>query len=728
MKNFLGIIFIFSLLQSPIIEAQNTKIEQLEQELPNLSKDQKWTAMIDLMWEYRDIAPEKTITLGNKLLHKTKADVKFKNTAKVLNLMGVAHRNLGNYTEALDFYKQALLQSDILNDTPQKGYAYINIGNLFYFQGNQYEALKNMKEALIISTKEENDHMIGYCYMNLGDIQLSSGKYDVALENYKKARKARLAISDTNGIAVAEFSIGKALLSGGKPHLARTKFLAALEEAKKTDYKSLQYKCYEQIGITYASSLDSLSWAVQNYDKAYEGFLTLQQPLGQARVLIRKAEVEYQLENYNQCIAYAGNGLTIAEKLPAVLEALQLSELLVKAYHNKGDLIKENIALKDNIKYLQLFNDTEKLRRAQMLDNSIQLSNKEKEIDKLNFERQISNDQIKNQQYFIIFLFVVFVLFAVILYLLNLKSKRFRQFSVQLTEKAKEIQKQKVIIDQKALEEHELNEKLLEKNIELMEALEQSKRMFEQLEKNDKLALLGQMMAVVAHEINNPTNFIYNNVVPIQETLDELLVFIKEIENVDEEKIEDVEECKLLLDGIQDGVKRIMDISAELKNVVKSNHGFPKPYLIHENLDTTLNLLHKKYKYDEIEIIKDYDLKVGEIICLGGKVSQVFINLIDNAFQAIKEHTPEGGQITIRTNLLKDKIGVSIIDNGGGIKDLDHLFETFFTTKKDGLGLGLMICKDIIKQHRGEINAFNNKEGGATFTIQLPLQFDNPEA
>ncbi|NME69288.1 tetratricopeptide repeat-containing sensor histidine kinase [Flammeovirga aprica] len=728
MKNFLGILFIFSLFQLHPVQAQNKKIEQLESELPNLSKAQKWNTMIDLMWEYRDIAPEKTLTLGNALIQDTKSDVNFKNTAKVLNLMGVAHRNLGNYTEALDFYKHALLQSDILNDTPQKGYAYINIGNLFYFQGNQYEALKNMKEALIISQKEENNSMIGYCYMNLGDIQLSAGKYDIALENYNKAREARLSINDTNGIAVAEFSIGKAFLNGGNPHLARSKFLIALEEAQKADYKSLEYKCYEYIGLTYTfSSQDSLSWALENYDKAYEGFLELQQPLGQAKVLIKKADVEFSLGNYNQSIIYASSGLAIAEKLPAVFEALQLSEILVKTYHAKGNLMEENRALKDNLKYLQLFNDTEKLRKAQMLDNSIQLSNKEKEIDKLNYERKISNDQIKNQQYFIIALFVVFALFAIILYLLNLKSKRFRQFSLQLTEKAKEIQKQKVIIDQKALEEHELNEKLLEKNIELMEALEQSKKMFEQLEKNDKLALLGQMMAVVAHEINNPTNFIYNNVVPIQDTLEELLEFVNGMDEVDEEKVEDIEECKLLLDGIQDGVKRIMDISAELKNVVKSNHGFPKPYFIHENLDTTLNLLHKKYKYDDIEVIKEYDLKVEEITCLGGKISQIFINLIDNAYQAVKEHTPEGGFIKIRTNLLKDRVGISIIDNGGGIKDLDHLFETFFTTKKDGLGLGLMICKDIIKQHKGEINAFNNKEGGATFSIQLPLKFDDSD-
>ncbi|KXX72597.1 tetratricopeptide repeat protein [Flammeovirga sp. SJP92] len=726
MKNFLGILFIFSLFQLPTIDAQNKKIEQLKSELPNLSKGQKWDTMIDLMWEYRDIEPEKTITLGNELLQATKSDVKFKNTAKVLNLMGVAQRNLGNYTESLDYYKQALLQSDILNDTPQKGYAYINIGNLFYFQGNQYEALKNMKEALIISTKEENNHMMGYCYMNLGDIQLSSGKYDIALDNYKKAREARVAINDAEGIAVADYSIGKAFLEGGSPHLARSMFNKALEEAQKTEYESLQYKCFEYLGLTYTySSNDSLSWALKYYDQAYEGFLQHQQPLGQARILIKKAEVEYRLKHYDECISYATKGLEIAENLPAIAEALQFSEILVKAYKKKGKVRKENKALRNNIKYLKLFNDSEKLRRAQMLDNSIQLSNKEKEIDKLYFEKKISNDQIQNQQYFITALIIVFVLLAVIVYLLNLRSKRFKQFSILIKEKAKEIQKQKVIIDQKALEEHELNERLLEKNIELMEALEQSKKMFEQLEKNDKLALLGQMMAVVAHEINNPTNFIYNNVVPIQETLAEFLTFFNEMDNVDEEKIEDLEECGLLLDGIQDGVKRIMDISAELKNVVKSNHGLPKPYMVHENLDTTLNLLHKKYKYDEIEVVKEYDHKVEEIICLGGKVSQVFINLIDNAFQAIKEHTPEGGRIIIRTTLLKDKVGVSIIDNGGGIKDLDHLFETFFTTKKDGLGLGLMICKDIIKQHKGEINAFNNKEGGATFSIQLPLEFDD---
>lgn len=724
MKNFLGILFILSLYSSQTIIAQTEKVKQLEQNIQKLSGEEKWNSTIDLMWENRDISPEKTIILGKEIIQESNGS--FNHISKVLNLMGVAHRKLGNYTKALDYYKQALLQADILNDYEQKGYAFINIGNLLHNQGNKFKALKNMKEALLISTKLENNMMIGYCYMNLGDIQLSSGKYDIALKNYEKAKEARQNIEDINGIATADFSIGKAILEGGNPLLAREKFKIALAKSIKIDYAALTYKSYEYIGETYTySSIDSLQEALENYNEAYNGYVKLQQPLGQTRVLYKMAEAELALNHIQKSIDYTTKGLLIAENLPAIYEALKHSEILVQAYHKRDDIAKENKILKKNISLLHLYNDNEKLRRAQMLDNSIQLTNKEKEIDKLYFEKKISNDQIKNQQYFIIALIVVFILLGAIMYLLNQKSKRFKLFSEQLKEKAKEIQKQKVIIDQKAIDEHTLNEKLLVKNIELMEALEQSKKMFEQLEKNDKLALLGQMMAVVAHEINNPTNFIYNNVVPIQETLADILTYFNEMEHVQDEKIEDIEECGLLLDGIQEGVKRIMDISAELKNVVKSNHGLPKPYLIHENLDTTINLLHKKFKYDAIEVIKEYDLSVGEITCLGGKISQVFMNLIDNAYQAVKEHTPEGGIIKIRTKLLKDKIGISIIDNGGGIKELDHLFETFFTTKKDGLGLGLMICKDIIKQHNGEINAFNNTEGGATFSIQLPLTIEN---
>lgn len=722
MKNFLGILFIISLTQFQVLQAQNPTIEQLEKDLSHQKDDLKWDTSLKLMWEYRDIAPQKTLQIGNEILHYTKKESNFKQTAKVLNLMGVAHRNLGTYTKALDYYKQALLQADILNDNEQKGYAYINIGNLFYHQGNQYEALKNMKDALIISTKLEDNSMIGYCYMNLGDIQLTSGKYDAALTNYQKAKDARVKVKDENGIAVADLNIGKAILEGGNLYLARQRFQNALDEAIKIDYKSLQYRCYEYIGETYTfNTNDSLELALQNYNAAYNGFISIKQPLGQARVLQKIALANLSLNQFDAAIRNATKGLTIAEQLPAIYEALKLTETLAEAYKFKNDIVNENKILKDNIKYLHLFNDNEKMRRAQMLENSIQLTNKEKEIDNLYFEKKLSNDQIKYQQYFIIFLIIVFILLGAIIYLVSLKSKRFKVFSNQLKEKAKEIQKQKVIIDQKALEEHQLNEKLLEKNIELMEALEQAKRMYEQLEKNDKLALLGQMMAVVAHEINNPTNFIYNNVIPIQETLTDFESYFKKQDDLDEERLEDLEECHLLLDGIQEGVKRIMDISAELKNVVKSNHGFPKPYNIHENLDTTVNLLHKKYKYDDIEIKKEYDLKVEEITCLGGKISQIFINLIDNAYQAVKEHTPKGGLIRIQTHVLKDKVGITIIDNGGGIKDLDHLFETFFTTKKDGLGLGLMICKDIVAQHKGEINAFNNTEGGATFSIQLPL-------
>ncbi|OHX66026.1 tetratricopeptide repeat-containing sensor histidine kinase [Flammeovirga pacifica] len=726
MRRKLLFLYIITLCFSTISFSQKAKIDSLKKELNHLTGDELIDAYFKIMWNSRDLSPDSTIIFGDKILELTKNKPDFKERATVLNLVGIAKRNKGLYTEAFENFKEAMLQADVSNNQIQKSYAYVNIGNLFFYEGDNYEALKNINEAQIIAKKTEDYILIGYTYQVLGNIQLARGKYELALEHYQTTLDYRLKSKHKQLIASAHQSIGEAYLQAGSPYEARAQFEKAKTIAIETDYESLIYTTEASIGETYfESSKDSLGIVLQHYGIAYKGFLKLEQLLKQAKILEKIARVYLVQNSISKSIEAANKGLEIAEKLPAIQEALLLSDVLIEAYNKREDVLNEAIALRKYIYYTRLYQDEEKMRKAQIIENNMVLAQKQEEINELNQQNSISKEKIVYREYALISILICVLLMGVIIYLVNQQKKRFKEFSQTLKIKTKEIQDQKFIIGEKVVQVLELNEKMTEKNNELKENLVQTKKIHEQLARSEKLAIVGQMMAVVAHEINNPLNFITNNIIPISDNLKEVDDMVKDIAIDNKEELqEDIEESILLLQGIDDGVKRIREISQDLKNAVKSNHGVPQPFNINDSISTTLNLLTKKYKYDGIDLQIELEETLPEIICLGGKISQVFINVIDNAFQVLKENdTLENKAIKISTKKLKvDRIGISISDNGGGIKDLDHLFEAFYTTKKEGLGLGLIISKDIVVQHKGSIDAFNNKDGGATFTIQLPLE------
>ena len=148
MKKYIYLVFTFTVYHFAFsLQAQNAKIDSIKSELSTQKGDQLYASYLELMWEWRDIAPDSSIVFGEKLLSLTEKVSNFPDRAKVFNYLGVAYRNKGQYGLAFDNFKHALLQADINNNQLQKGYAYINIGTLFQFEGDHFEALKNLNEA-----------------------------------------------------------------------------------------------------------------------------------------------------------------------------------------------------------------------------------------------------------------------------------------------------------------------------------------------------------------------------------------------------------------------------------------------------------------------------------------------------------------------------------------------------------------------------------------------------
>jgi signal transduction histidine kinase len=324
----------------------------------------------------------------------------------------------------------------------------------------------------------------------------------------------------------------------------------------------------------------------------------------------------------------------------------------------------------------------------------------------------------------------------------NFEAKQYLDLKVQ--KRTAEVVKQKQEIEeineelrQQQEELQTTNDVLETQKEELQKTLESLKLTQSQLVQSEKMASLGQLVAGIAHEINNPVTFISAGVDSLNTNLEEvrqvLAIYHRITLNNVEEKLKEIEKLKekieyneaireinKLIDSIRTGTERTTEIVKGLRTFSRLDEDVLKITDIHEGLDSTLILLRNKYK-GRIEIEKQYG-DVPEIECYPGQLNQVFMNLLSNAIDAIVEK----GTITINTSKSNKSIRISIKDTGRGISEniRTKIFDPFFTTKEvgQGTGLGLSICHSIIEKHYGSIEVKSEIGKGSEFVIMLPVK------
>ncbi|MEH2108180.1 ATP-binding protein [Nostoc sp.] len=282
----------------------------------------------------------------------------------------------------------------------------------------------------------------------------------------------------------------------------------------------------------------------------------------------------------------------------------------------------------------------------------------------------------------------------------------------------------------------------------LQQALHELQLAQTQLIQSEKMSSLGQLIAGVAHEINNPVNFIYGNLKYVAEYAQDLLHLLEkyqkflpvappelesELDNIDLEFI--MQDFPKLLDSMKLGTGRIVEIVQSLKNFSRHDEAEMKAVNIHDGIDGTLMILHHRVKADvhrpAIEIVKDY-AKLPLIECYPGQLNQVFMNILANAIDALEEGIENSGvrnspQITIRTRAIdQQSVVIRIADNGPGMKEevIRRIYDPFFTTKDigKGTGLGMAISYQIVvDKHGGTLKCRSQPGEGTEFWIQIPL-------
>ena len=302
------------------------------------------------------------------------------------------------------------------------------------------------------------------------------------------------------------------------------------------------------------------------------------------------------------------------------------------------------------------------------------------------------------------------------------------------------VKEQNVVLERKVKER---TEELENANETLNLTLNNLKSTQSQLVDAEKMAALGQLTAGIAHEINNPINFVTSNVKPLQLDIDDLKDVIKKYEEIDFEKeikpqIVSIEaykkqidldfinnEITSLLSGISEGAKRTAEIIRSLRNFSRVDETDMKAIDLNEGLLSTLVLVRNTLP-DNLTVIKDLG-NLPKVECMPGKINQVFMNLVSNAVQAIrsKEIQAEEEFLTIKSWYDNQQVFISIKDTGTGMsKEVKHrIFEPFFTTKDigEGTGLGLSIVFSIIEKHKGQVEVVSELGKGTEFIIILQV-------
>jgi two-component system, NtrC family, sensor kinase len=708
-------------------------------------------AYADLCWEYKDNDPIKSFQFGENGLELAKKINYTRGNATCLKNIGLVHYHQGDYLKSLEYHQKALRLYDEIHYKRGIAACYNNIGLIYYAQENYALAEKYYTESyeiLKVLIGQTSDKAVKYPYI------IASGH----------------ALNNLGMVAYMKNDHKKSRMYYGQ----------ALNFYMNAEYEKGYASIYDHLGKDYEN--DNANTSISYYQKALEISKKINDKSGICDVLGDIAIHYNSIKNFRMAIEYCNQLLQLAKEI-------QYMESQRLAYNNLSvayDGLNDSKSAYRFFKLYKIISDSlfseSKQRQATYLEVQLETEKKQNEIELLNKDKILQETELKRQitqknalliavSLALALAFLIFWNYFRIrktLLLVEEQKRKIEESNSKLGELASLIQFQKEELERnyKILSDHEYelqakNDELNSQNEELQATMEELRNAQAQLVESEKLASLGILSAGIAHEINNPVNFISSGIEGLKSVLDELWISILHTDlsqpfheskpqlvnshlnerHIDVEKLR--KDYTLIMANIDEGITRTVNVIKSLLMFTRAEQNVLKfVNNIHENLDSTLVLLTNQFR-NRIIIKREYG-EIPGIYCYPGKINQIFMNILSNAVQAISNT----GTITIETSMsagpskpnelhnhnsadyesLKKFVLIRIMDTGIGIPDAikEKIFEPFFTTKETGMGtgLGLSISYSLIKEHKGIIQFTSKAKEGTCFDIYLPI---NPE-
>lgn len=693
----MGLLF-FLLLSTAFLYAQNPRLEAIRNDLRTHTTEDTFRVnrLNDLAFETRNKLPKESFTSSQEaILISQKINYSHGEAIALLSL-GFYYRFKGDFKPAMVHAQQAMEKFMMLKDTVNIITSMYNLSHIVSVTGDLFKSFTYSMDGLKLAEKINNSKwrilfnpQLGYRFLQVKDRIKAKRHLTDALSLAEKA-------GDDDGIEHCLDALGTIALLEGKPSEAMNHYKRRIELDKKlhADRNIIETKlAIAELNIGQGNYEEVIQSAKQLLNEINEkGFDGLE-----SWVCTILARSFLKMNMPDSSIRYGL--LAMGSRTESGLRTFRrnINPVLGEAYFNKGQFKQAYIYQKDYINYKDSLNEAEIVRNIEAIQFTNDLEKKQSEIDLLAKNQQLIQETNSQQKKLLWGSGAGILLLSSLLFFLWRNN----------------IQRKKT-------------------NALLREQQEELRATQSQLIQSEKMASLGQLTAGIAHEIQNPLNFVNNFSEINNELIEEAN---REVENGKSETTKDLlndiyaNNEKIVLHG-----KRAEAIVKGMLEHSRQSTGEKQPTDINTLADEHLKLAYHGMRAKDnsfnLAMKTEFDNSIGQVKIVTQDIGRVLLNLYNNAFYAVKEklQSTTGGFepiVEVRTKRSGNNFIITVKDNGNGIPEniKDKIFQPFFTTKPtgQGTGLGLSLSYDIVKAHGGELQVQSLENNGAIFTIRLPL-------
>jgi two-component system NtrC family sensor kinase len=716
LKKYL-ILFLFAGFQCVNAIAQKTKPEEISKEINKLKRDKNHQSNVEylklhnqLAFYYAENLPDSALQMLVNQPELCKQIKYYEGEADAIKIRGTAYKMKGNFVKALECFESAIEIAKQHNYKDAIPGIQSNIGLVFMNQGDYTKSLQSFYDALKSAEGLENKMVAGRIWNNIGTVHFFQGNLEKSMTDYQKMLEISIETQNHQGIILAHNNIGEIYLEKNDLKAALISFNKAIELLSKHKNDALQIATTKNLGLVYFK-MNEIEKSVSFFNQALKFALLSGNKPSACKALIGMAKAYNQNKNYAVALQKSEEATSLAKEMNHRQLLRDAYEIKAIIYENQGDGL---LALK-SYKFFKLYSDSlkniESEKASDLLKTNYDFSKKELDYQK----KEI-------RQRWVIFTFVAALIsMLIIAYIINRNRYKIKKSNEVLKEKNQHIEEQNVILEQ---------------------TLSQLKSTQTKLIQSEKLASLGELTAGIAHEIQNPLNFVNNFSELSVELIEELKSPLTPDggilvgEKIDMELLADITQNleKINLHG-----KRASSIVKGMLEHSRASTGVKELTDINKLADEYLRLsyhgLRAKDSSFNSDFKTDFDENLPKIEVKSQDLGRVLLNLFNNAFYAVnisnvgrvqnsaKVNPP---QVIVSTHQSDNQIVIKVKDNGTGMSEATKvkIFQPFFTTKPtgQGTGLGLSLSYDIItKGHGGTLEVESMEGEGTEFIIKLPM-------